>query len=164
MNMCAVLQIRRDERDNLGINFHIAHLNVSCDPSLKLSCQDGSSVGSPHLIWLKYRKKYLFNYPQYPLLSGALVYDQRRIKGTYGMYKEILLLLHYLLLQLQGPSMFAVKAKLYGVLYYQLSFIAFDEISSFWSARKAPNFSAFHWSPHGSLVSIGLVSISYTRG
>ena len=23
------------------------------------------------------------------------------------------------------------------------------------SSQKAPNFSAFHWSPHGSLVSIG---------
>ena len=33
--------------------------------------------------------------------------------------------------------------------------IAFDETSSYWSAQKALNFSAFHWSPHGSLVSIG---------
>ena len=51
--------------------------------------------------------------------------------------------------------MFAVMAKLYGVLYKQSSSIAFDETSSYLSAPKAHNFSAFHWSPHGSLVSIG---------
>ena len=51
--------------------------------------------------------------------------------------------------------MFAIKAKIYEVLYKQSSSIAFDETSSYWSAPKPPNFSAFHWSPHGSLVSIG---------
>ena len=51
--------------------------------------------------------------------------------------------------------MFAVKAKIYGVLYKQSSSIAFDETSSYWLALKTPNFSAFHWSPRGSLVSIG---------
>ena len=51
--------------------------------------------------------------------------------------------------------MFAVKAKIYGVLYRQSSSIAFDETSSYWSAHKTPNFSAFHWSPRGSMVSIG---------
>ena len=57
---------------------------------------------------------------------------------------------------LHGPSMFAVKAKIYGLVYNQSSSIAFDETSSYWSTpKKAPNFSAFHWSPHGSLVSIG---------
>ena len=43
--------------------------------------------------------------------------------------------------------MFAVKAKTYGVLYNQSNSTTFDETSSNWSA--------FHWSPHGSLVSIG---------
>ena len=38
---------------------------------------------------------------------------------------------------LHGPLMFAVKAKIYGVLYNQASSIA------------------FHWSPRGNLVSIG---------
>ena len=57
--------------------------------------------------------------------------------------------------QLHGPTMFAVKAKIYGVPYNQSSSIAFDETSSYWSAPKSFNFSAFHWSPHGSLVSIG---------
>ena len=95
------------------------------------------------------------------------------------------------MLELHGPSMFAVKAKIYGVSYNQSSSIAFDETSINWSApkscrcvpillttfppnlsgtypyprygapfvrptrQKAPNFLAFHWSPHGSLVSIG---------
>ena len=48
--------------------------------------------------------------------------------------------------------MFAVKAKNYGVLYNQASSIAFDVTSSYWSALKTPDFSAFHWSPR---VSIG---------
>ena len=48
--------------------------------------------------------------------------------------------------------MLAVKAKIYGLHYKQSSSIAFDETSSYWSA---PNFSAFHWPPHGSLFSIG---------
>ena len=57
---------------------------------------------------------------------------------------------------LHGPSIFAVRAKIYGVLYKQSSSIAFDETSSYWSALKSPNFSAFHWLPHdSSLVSIG---------
>ena len=51
--------------------------------------------------------------------------------------------------------MSAVKAKIYGVIYKQFSSIALDETSSYWSALKAPYFSAFHWSPHSSLVSIG---------
>ena len=51
--------------------------------------------------------------------------------------------------------MFAVKAKIYGVLYNQSSYIAFDETSSYWSAPKAPNFSAFLWSPHVCLVFFG---------
>ena len=38
---------------------------------------------------------------------------------------------------LHGPSMFAVKAKIYGVLYNQASSIAFDETSSYWSALKS---------------------------
>ena len=38
---------------------------------------------------------------------------------------------------LHGPSIFAVKAKLYGVLYNQASSIAFDETYSYWSALKS---------------------------
>ena len=37
----------------------------------------------------------------------------------------------------------------------KLATIAFDEASSYWSAQNAPNLSAFHWSPHGCLITIG---------
>ena len=47
--------------------------------------------------------------------------------------------------------MFAVRAKISGVLYKQSSSIAFDETPVIGQRQKAPNFSAFH----GSLVSIG---------
>ena len=36
-----------------------------------------------------------------------------------------------------GPLMLVVKAKIYGVLYKQPSSIAFDEVSSYWSALKS---------------------------
>ena len=39
--------------------------------------------------------------------------------------------------QLHGPTMLAVKAKIYGVLYNQASSIAFDETSSDLSALKS---------------------------
>ena len=38
---------------------------------------------------------------------------------------------------MHGPSVFAVKAKIYGVLYNQAGLIAFDETSSYWSALKS---------------------------
>ena len=44
---------------------------------------------------------------------------------------------------LHGPSMFAVKAKIYGVLYNQASSITFDETSSYWSALKSSRFLGF---------------------
>ena len=52
--------------------------------------------------------------------------------------------------------MFAVKAKIYGVLYNQASSVAFDETSSYWSALESSIFLGFslvttwlfgfHWS------------------
>ena len=39
--------------------------------------------------------------------------------------------------------MFAVKAKNFGVLYKQSSFIAFDETSSYWSEPKHSQFLGF---------------------
>ena len=39
--------------------------------------------------------------------------------------------------KLNDPTMFAVKAKIYGVLYNQSSSIAFDETSSYWSVPKS---------------------------
>ena len=56
---------------------------------------------------------------------------------------------------LHGPSVFAGKAKIYGVLYDQYSSIAFYANLVFGQRQKVPNCWAFHWSPHGSLVSIG---------
>ena len=44
--------------------------------------------------------------------------------------------LSHMPMQLHGPSMLVVKAKIYGVLYKQYSSIAFDETSSNWSALK----------------------------
>ena len=38
--------------------------------------------------------------------------------------------------RLHGPTMFAIKAKIYGALYKQSSSIAFDETSSYWLALK----------------------------
>ena len=51
--------------------------------------------------------------------------------------------------------MFVVKAKVYGALYKQSSSIAFMKHLVIGQRLKTPNFSAFHWSPRGSLVSIG---------
>ena len=58
--------------------------------------------------------------------------------------------------KLPDPSMFAVKAKMYGVLYNQSSSIDFHKTSSYWSAPKSSYFfgfslvttrlSGFHWS------------------
>ena len=39
--------------------------------------------------------------------------------------------------KLHGPTIVAVKAKFYGVLYNRSSSIAFDETSSYWSAPKS---------------------------
>ena len=50
--------------------------------------------------------------------------------------------------------MFADKVKIYGVLYNPaLSCLIKHLVSG--QRQKAPNSSAFHLSPHGSLVSIG---------
>ena len=51
--------------------------------------------------------------------------------------------------------MFAVRAKIYGVLYNQSSSLLLMTHLVIGQLQKAPNFSAFRWSPHGSLVSIG---------
>ena len=51
--------------------------------------------------------------------------------------------------------MFAVKAKIYGVLYKQSSLSLLMKHLVIGQSLKTPDFSAFHWSPPGSLVSIG---------
>ena len=55
----SVLQIRRGNRDDLGIIFLILHKNIHCDPSLEPSCQDGSNEGSQHMFSLRNKKNYL---------------------------------------------------------------------------------------------------------
>ena len=44
---------------------------------------------------------------------------------------------------LHGQSMFAVKAKIYDVLYNPASSIDFNETSSYWSAPKSSKFLGF---------------------
>ena len=56
---------------------------------------------------------------------------------------------------MHGPSLLPDKAKFTVCSIIKLATIAFDETSSYWSAPKAPNFSAFHWSPHVCLITIG---------
>ena len=53
-----VLQIRRDKRDNLGMIFHIAFLNICGDPSLEPSRRDGCNEGSQHMFSLGNKKNY----------------------------------------------------------------------------------------------------------
>ena len=60
--------------------------------------------------------------------------DCVQFKGTYG---SDLAHAHLLVHILHGTSMFAVKAKIYGVQYNQASSIAFDETSSYCSALKS---------------------------
>ena len=51
--------------------------------------------------------------------------------------------------------MFAVKAKIFGVIYNQSSSIILMKHLVIGQHQEAHiNFSAFHWSPNGSLVSI----------
>ena len=42
-----------------------------------------------------------------------------------------------------SPSMFAVKVKIYGVLYNRSSSFTFDKTSSYWSAPKTSLFLCF---------------------
>ena len=57
--------------------------------------------------------------------------------------------------KLHGPSMFAVKAKIYMCSIIQLALSILMKHLIIGQHQKAPNFSAFHWSPHGRMVSIG---------
>ena len=44
---------------------------------------------------------------------------------------------------------------MYGVIYIQSALSLLMKHLLICQREKAPNFSAFHWLPHGSLVSIG---------
>ena len=81
-------------------------------------------------------------------MGGLLIHLEYWSRNAYGKKNSVnqirLLLeeqpdpgLHCLPRKLHGPSMFTVKAKIYGVLYKQSSSIAFVETSSYWSAPKS---------------------------
>ena len=55
-----VLQIRRGNKDNLGIIFHIYHQNIFRDPSLEPSRRDGSNEGSQHMFSLRNKEIFFF--------------------------------------------------------------------------------------------------------
>ena len=58
-------------------------------------------------------------------------------EGTFYNDVKFVLVYHRIYChKLHGPSMFAVWAEIYGVLYNQAKSIAFDETSSYWSALK----------------------------
>ena len=48
--------------------------------------------------------------------------------------------------------MFAVKAKIYGVLYIKPAQSLLMKHLAIGQRQNAPDFSAFHWSPRGNLV------------
>ena len=50
--------------------------------------------------------------------------------------------------------MFPVKAKIYGVLYNSALSLLMKHLF-IGQRQKVPNFSDFHWSPHGNLASSG---------
>ena len=56
---------------------------------------------------------------------------------------------------LHGPSMFAVMAKIYDCSINSPALSLLMKHLVIGQRLKTPNFSAFHWSPRGSLVSIG---------
>ena len=58
-------------------------------------------------------------------------------------------------IQLHGLSMFSVKTKIYGVSIINPVLWLLMKHLVIGQHQKAPNFLAFHWSPHSSLVSIG---------
>ena len=54
-----VLQIRRGNRDNLGMISRVFQKNIFCDPPLEPSCCDGSNEGSQHMFSLRNKKNCL---------------------------------------------------------------------------------------------------------
>ena len=52
--LAAVLQIRRGNRDYLGMNYpYFSRKYIFCDPSLEPSRGDGSNEGSKHMFFEK---------------------------------------------------------------------------------------------------------------
>ena len=76
-----------------------------------------------------------------PIMRASYLILTRLVVITYMSIEKWILFWSHSLFQtitciLHGPSMFAVRAKIYGVLYNQASSVAFDETSSYWSALK----------------------------
>ena len=80
-----------------------------------------------------------------------------RSKASYKSGTSFLLHFRSSFALLHGPSMFAVnRAMIHGVLYKHspaLSLLMKHLVTG--QRQKTPNFSAFRWVPHGSLVFIG---------
>ena len=73
-----------------------------------------------------YQGSALFTLPCYTQrILHPLSFHMKFMKQAFGQFHK-----------LHGLSMFAFKAKIYGVLYKQYSSIAFDETTSYWSAPK----------------------------
>ena len=69
--LAAVLQIIRGNRDTFEMIIHIFTVkNIFCDPSLE---SESSLRGVITYIFSEKYEKLSLNYPQYPLLSGAVI-------------------------------------------------------------------------------------------
>ena len=68
--------------------------------------------------------------PEFLLVSLADVSGELKLSALI-VDSEIHKCIDFRNKRLHGPSMFAVKAKIYGVLYKQSSSVAFDETSSY---------------------------------
>ena len=108
--------------DFLSLVYHLSSLS----PSLRETARD--------------RLKYCLEGPLSPKQPTSHHVSEPSVKMNMSfMIPCKLSLINYRLAQsllLHGPSMFAIKAKTYEVLYKQSSSIAFDETSSYWSAPK----------------------------
>ena len=65
-----------------------------------------------------------------------------------------------MLSQFHGPSMLAVEAKFMECSINNPALSLLRKHLVIGQRKKAPNFSAFHWSPHRSLVSIGQIFVT----
>ena len=88
----AVLQIRRSNRYNLEIIFHISPKNIFWDPSLEPSHRDGSNEGSQHMFSLKNKKNYLWIIPVTP---SYLELWSCETNGTFSLLATIICGLHF---------------------------------------------------------------------
>ena len=84
-----------------------------------------------------------YNQPELTYFSKGLHLIHPKLTVTKQTYETFDISLVFNILKflfkfkLHGPSMYAIKAKIYGMLYNQASSIAFDETSSYWSALKS---------------------------